>query len=122
LANNVISLLDYEKLPAEVKMKANELLRELKDELRDARFSLKFLGFDAIRWVDLTAPKFLALGEEHYLRLVKGSKWLRSLRREDLCDRISELFKLVDRTPKQKQTGLDQWASQSATYPRREER
>jgi hypothetical protein len=89
-------------------MKANQLLRELKGELRDAQFSLRFLGFDVIRWNDLTAPEILAYGEEHYIRLVKRSKWLLSLRREDLCDRISELFGLVDRAPKQKQTILEQ--------------
>jgi hypothetical protein len=44
-----ISRLDYEKLPADVKVKAHELFRELKGELRDAQFSLRFLELDAIQ-------------------------------------------------------------------------
>lgn len=94
-------------------MKANQLLRELKDDLRYAKITLEYLGFDLNRWENLTTPKFLTMSEEHYLRRIRGAKWLRPARREDLSDDISELFKLVTRAPKHKQTGLDQYASHS---------
>jgi len=110
MRNTGISLRDYERLPTDIKVKAIALLEELKDELKHLGFSLSFLGFEGW-WNDLNPPKFLALGEDHYRRLIRGSRWVRSQRKEDLIEEITQLFALAKQTPKEEQTGLDRWSS-----------
>jgi hypothetical protein len=98
---------DYEMLPAETRVKAVDMLESIKKMLR-ARFSLRFLGHDG-KWRDLTPPKFLALSEDHYHRLIKGSRGVTSRYKEELLDKIRELYELVDRSDKAEKQGLEQW-------------
>lgn len=100
---------DYERLPSDTKAKAAELFAGIKTDLR-RRFSLRFLSLDA-RWDDLSAWKFLALPEDHYIRLIKGSKGVTYRYKSDLLRRIAALYKLA--TPKQNDlTGLERWLEQ----------
>ena len=103
-----ISRREYEQLPAEVKIRAVELFEVLKADLRHRGFSLNFLGHDG-RWKDLTTWKFLALPEDHYQRLVRGSKLVRPRPREDLLEQISELYDLVKQSPKLEEGSIDSW-------------
>jgi hypothetical protein len=100
---------DYERLPSDVKSKAATLFANLKAGLQRHGFSLNFLGHDGL-WKNLTPWKFLALPEDHYQRLVKGSKLVRPRPREDLLEQISELYNLVKQSPKLDDRGLDFWS------------
>ena len=87
-----ISRRDYERLPADTKLKAIGVFEAIKSELRHRGFSLNFLGFDG-RWKDLTPWKFLEFSEDNYRRLIAGANMCR-LR---LVDR-AVYFRLVDTT------------------------
>lgn len=103
-----ISRRDYEHLPADVKIKAAALFETLKEEIQHRGFSLNFLGHKG-RWKDLTPWKFLALPEEHYRRLITGSKLVRPRPREDLLEQITELYDLVRQSPKLEDGSIDSW-------------
>lgn len=105
---------DYEHLPADVKIKAVTLLERLKAELQHHGFSLNFLGHDC-RWKDLTPWKFLAFPEDHYQRLIRGSKRVRPRPREDLLEQISELYDLVKQSPKLEDRSLEFWSKELST-------
>jgi hypothetical protein len=102
-----ISRRDYERLATETKLRIAESFDEIKGQLRRCGFSLRFLGMNG-RWEDLTAPRFLALPEDHYRRLIMGSKWVTSAKRRDLVDKISELYRLTCKI-KLDDTGLESW-------------
>jgi hypothetical protein len=106
-----ISRGDYERLPQDTKSEIEKLFDEIKGELRHCGFSLRFLGSDG-HWKKLTAPKFLAHSEEHYCRLIMGSKWVTSAKRRELIEKISELHKLASKTNLDV-IGLEKWLSPS---------
>jgi len=103
-----ISRHDYERLPNETKSKIEQLFEEIKAELRHDGFSLRFLGFDG-HWKDFSPPLFLSHSEEHYHRLVGGSKWFTSTRRRDLVDKISDLYEMTSATGTRNEAGLEKW-------------
>jgi hypothetical protein len=98
---------DYERLPQQTKSDIAELFAEIKSDLKRYGFSLRFLGVGG-HWKDLNAPKVLSLPEDHYRRLIMGSKWVRSTKRRDLVDKISELYKLASKS-RLEDCGLESW-------------
>jgi hypothetical protein len=104
-----ISRRDYERLPEDIKIKVVDLFESLKVELQHHGFSLNFLGHDG-RWKNLTAWRFVSLPEDHYLRLVKGSKLVRPRPKEDLLEHISELYDLFKQSPKLEDRSLEFWS------------
>lgn len=102
-----ISRRDYERLPSETKSKIAESFAEIKTDLKRYGFSLRFLGIDG-RWNNLNAPQFLALSENHFARLIMGSKWVTSTKRRDLVYKISELYKLASKS-RLEDSGLEPW-------------
>ena len=106
LSRKALSRRDYERLPSDTKAKAVGCFESIKEELHD-RFSLRFLSLDG-RWDELTVWKFLALPEDHYVRLIKGSRHVTYRYKSDLLRRIATLYKLA--TPKQGElAGLENW-------------
>jgi len=105
-----ISRRDYERLPSETKVRVIALLEDIKKELRP-RFSLRFLQLDG-RWKDLNPPRFLALPEDHYHRLIKGSKGVTSRYKQELLDKIAELYELSSK-PTSGASGLERWLENS---------
>ena len=105
---------DYERLPPEVKTKATIILEQLKSDLRKHQFSLRFLGHDG-QWKDLTPWKFFALSENHYRRQIAGAKWVRPLPREDLLERLSQLYQIVSRAPKVEDRSLEFWSKETSS-------
>jgi hypothetical protein len=89
-----ISRRDYESLPPDVKFQALTLLEHLKEKLHRRGFTLNFLGHDG-RWKDLTPWKFLSKPEDHYQRLIRGSKVARPRPRNKLLEQIAELYALT---------------------------
>ena len=110
-----ITRCDYERLPTDVKIKAVTLFADLKTELQNRGFSLSFLGHDC-RWKELAPWKFLALPEDHYHRLVRGSKLVRPRPREDLLEQISELYSLVRQAPRLEDRSLEFWSKETSSY------
>jgi hypothetical protein len=90
------------------------MLEALKVNLRHHGFALKFLGHDG-RWKDLVPWKFIALSEDHYVRLIGGAKWVRPRSREELLEQISELYRLVNQTPKLEDRSLEFWSKEAIT-------
>ena len=105
-----ISRRNYERLPSETKARLIALLEDIKKELRP-RFSLRFLQLDG-RWKDLNPPRFLALPEDHYHRLIKGSRGLTSRHKQELLDKIDELYELSSE-PTSEAPGLERWLENS---------
>jgi hypothetical protein len=108
MRNSGISRRDYERLSPETKEKAVMLFESLKTELRAQGFSLRFLDLDG-RWKELAAPTFLSKSQDDYSRLIRGSKWVRSRNKQDLLEKIAELYSIVTLTPKEKETHLERW-------------
>jgi hypothetical protein len=108
-----VSRRDYERLPPNIKIEAATLFEVVKVQLRHRGFSLIFLGHDG-RWKDLTAWRFLALPEDHYHRLVRGSKLVRPRPREDLLEQISELYRLVKQSPRLEDRSLEFWSTETS--------
>jgi hypothetical protein len=102
-----ISRRDFERLPPETKTQVERVLAEMRPRL-EAHFSLRFLGLDG-RWKDLTAWKFLAQPEEHYERLIRGSKGFRSTTKLELLVTISEMYHLTEGPKKLTNVGLEPW-------------
>lgn len=98
-----------ERLSSETKSQAVVLLEEIKALLRP-RFSLRFLGLDG-RWKDLNPPRFLTLSEDHYERLIRGSRGVSSRYKRDLLDKTTELYKLSMKPSKE--SGLEKWLENS---------
>ena len=106
-----IGLRDYERLPSEVKSKATMMLEALKADLRQHGFALNFLGHDGLL-KDLVPWKFIALSEDHYVRLIGGAKWVRPRPREDMLEQISKLYDLVKQSPKLEDRSLEFWSKE----------
>jgi hypothetical protein len=107
-----ISPSDYEQLPADTKTKLVASLNAIKEELRHRSFSLKFLGHSG-RWDELTPRKFLALSEDHYIRLIGGAKWVRRQPRGDILKQISELYRIARHAPELRDQGLERWSKET---------
>ncbi|MGO9646368.1 MAG: hypothetical protein ACLPY5_16670 [Candidatus Bathyarchaeia archaeon] len=107
-----ISRRDYERLPLDTKQKSATTLETIKAELRHRGFTLKFLGFDG-RWKDLTPWKFLAFSEDNHRRLIAGAKWLRPRAREDILEKLAELYELVRQLPKVEEKSLEYWSKET---------
>jgi hypothetical protein len=90
------------------------LLEALKVELRQHGSTRKFLGHDG-RWKDLVPWKFLAFPEDHYQRLIRGSKLVRPRPRDDLLEQIRELYGLVKQSPKLEDRTLEFWSKEIST-------
>jgi len=106
LPGKALSRRDYERLTNQTKAQAAELFGDIKTDLHK-RFTLTFLGLDG-RWDKLSVWRFLALPEDHYIRLIKGSKGVRYHYKSDLLRRIAALYKLT--THKQEElAGLEKW-------------
>ena len=107
-----ISYREYEALPPQAKFQILTLLEPIKGELHRHGFTLSFLGHEG-RWKDLTPRKFLAKPEEHYERLIRGSKLVRPRTRDKMLDLISELYRLAVQCPKMQDQELNHWTSAS---------
>jgi len=59
--------------------------------------------------------EFLALPEDHYQRLIRGSKLVRPRPREDLLEQISKLYDLVKQSPKLEDSGLEFWSKETSS-------
>ena len=101
-----ISRRDYERLSSESKDRAVALLKTIKEQLR-RHFSLRFLSLDG-RWEDLNPPRFLALPEDHYYHLIKGSRGVSPRYKMELLEKISEVYKLAKRTDTT-ESALERW-------------
>jgi hypothetical protein len=69
---------------------------------------LRFLGLDG-RWKELNPPRFLALPEDHYHRLIKGSRGVSSRYKQELLDKIEGLYRLLERADRTDEPALERW-------------
>ena len=106
MSGKALSRRDYERLPSDTKAKAAELFADIRSDLHKS-FTLTFLSLDG-QWDKLSVWKFLALPEDHYIRLIKGSRGITYHYKSNLLRRIAGLYKLAA-TKQGELAGLENW-------------